>query len=105
MSDRHKDTKASEASAAPTLTGVLRKARSDADLQGFAGRLQNRNIPLTLHEQDLPRAAPAQEAPVFLLQLHLQSEEEEESCDRTRPGGAAASAPSFPHSRVIELER
>lgn len=64
-----------------TLTSVLWKARSNADLQGFARRLQSRHISLTLNEQHLPRAASAQEAPVFLLQLHLQSEQQH---DRAR---------------------
>lgn len=62
-----------------TLTGVFGEARSDADLQGFAGRPQYRHVSLTLNEQDLPGAAPAQEAPVFLFQLHLQSEEQKKS--------------------------
>lgn len=97
---------------AVTLTRVLRKARSDADLQGFARRLQSRHISLTLNKHDLPRAASAQEAPVFLLQLYLQSEQQQ------RWWTDAASTPVnyytvhqntaadwIPHSRVIKLER
>ena len=56
------------------LTCVLRKPGADADLQGFAGRLQYRHVPLALDKHDLPGATPTQEAPVLLLQLHLQSE-------------------------------
>ena len=56
------------------LTCVLWKSRADADLQRFAGRIQDRHVSLTPDKQDLPGAAPAQEAPVLLLQLHLQSE-------------------------------
>lgn len=56
------------------LTCVLGKPGSDADLQRFAGRLQYRHVSLTLNKQDLPGAAPTQEAPVLLLQLHLQSD-------------------------------
>lgn len=84
-----------------TLTRVLGKARSDADLQGFARGLQNRHVSLTLHKDDLARAAPAQEAPVLLLQLHLQSEqtntpesESEQSRGSWEPGTGAASAPA-----------
>lgn len=56
------------------LTCVLWKTRSNADLQRFTRRLQYRYVSLTLDKQDLPGAAATQEAPVLLLQLHLQSE-------------------------------
>lgn len=55
------------------LTRVLGKPGPDADLQGFTSGLQYRYVPLTLDKQNLPGAAPTQEAPVLLLQLHLQS--------------------------------
>lgn len=55
------------------LTCVLWKAGSDADLQRFTGRLQYRYVALTLDKHNLPGAATTQEAPVLLLQLHLQS--------------------------------
>lgn len=101
-----------------TLTRVLGKARPDADLQGFAGRLQNRHISLTLNKQDLPRAAPAQEAPVLLLQLHLQSEQQHDGVRERRGRRRRRSHPPpppvstdprqqawCPHSRVVKLER
>ena len=56
------------------LTCVLGKPGADADLQGFAGRLQDGHVSRTLDKQDLPGAAAAQEAPVLLLQFQLQSE-------------------------------
>lgn len=56
------------------LTCVLGKPGADADLQGFARGLQHRHVSLSLDKQHLPGAASAQEAPVLLLQLHLQSE-------------------------------
>lgn len=63
-----------EFSSDGVLTCVLGKPLADADLQGFAGGLQHRRVSLTLNEEHLAGAASAQEAPVLLLQLHLQSE-------------------------------
>lgn len=63
------------------LTRVLRQSGPDADLQRFARRLQHRHISLTLIELDLARTSPTQEAPVLLLQLQLQSEQHENSCE------------------------
>lgn len=95
----------------PTLTGVFGEARSDADLQGLAGRPQHRHVSLTLDEQDLAGAAPAQEAPVLLFQLHLQSEEQKKG-QRSAPGPGrpvtvTTTTPgrSSAHARVVELER
>lgn len=56
-----------------TLTCVLGESRADADLQGFAGRLQHRHVSLTLDKHNLPRAAAAEETPVLFFQFHLQS--------------------------------
>lgn len=90
---------------AQILTGVLGKARSDADLQGFAGRFQRWHVSLTLNKQDLSGAAPAQEAPVFLLQLHLQSEQQKRRRQSQRRAPLLQNPSRFLYSRVIKLQR
>lgn len=72
--EAEKEKKGNKHTSLFILTCILGKPRSDADLQRLAWRLEDRHVSLTRDKSDLPGATATQKAPVLLLQLHLQSE-------------------------------